>query len=401
MKPLAIIALDPGATTAFCALDLKGQVLRIFSAKELPLSAVISKVIEVCQPVIAVTDKGKVPSFVAEFSRKMGTKLIVPEEDLIREEKRELVKRYFSEEESKLFQNTHEFDCLSSALYAFRKYSPRIKKINDFILENKLEEKSSEFMVLALKEEELGFGVIKELLTKPGEEGKIIQEVIREDKITKKNFLQLFSKLSSSKKETEFLRERIKKLYQELNQVRKENLILSKKSGNVDRRVDSLFKFKEERLKLQEKEINRTTQNAEQLQQQINFLHHFIEKVPRYQLVKRLNYLGLKEIEEKSIVLKINEGDFILLKDPNVYSEQVIEKLVNRNITLCSLEKLSKFLKGKFATVALSPADIINSTEYFVLVKREVLQEKLAEKDIINEVVKEYREGRKSTKTFI
>ncbi|MFH0701241.1 MAG: DUF460 domain-containing protein [Candidatus Woesearchaeota archaeon] len=395
MKPLAIIALDPGATTAFCALDLNGQVLRIYSAKELPLSVVISKVIEVCQPIISVTDKGKTPSFVAEFSRKMGTKLILPEEDLTREEKRELVKLYFSEEEGKLFKNTHEFDCLSSSLYAYKKMFNRIKKINDFIVENKLEEKGSEFMILALKEEELGFQVIKEILLKPNEENKIIQEVIREDKITKKNFLQLFSKLNSSKKENEVLRERIRRLYQELNQLRKENLILSKKSGNVERRVDSLFKFKEERLKLQEKKIGRVEQNGEQLQQRIGFLHHFIEKVPHYQLVKRLNSLSLKEFEEKNKMLKIDERDFILLKDPNIYSEQVIEKLVNNDITLCSLEKMSKFLKSKFATVILSSTDIINSTEYFVLVRREVLQEKLTEKDMINEVVKEYKEARK------
>ncbi|MEK6938378.1 MAG: DUF460 domain-containing protein [Nanoarchaeota archaeon] len=395
MKPLAIIALDPGATTAFCALDLNGQVLRIFSAKELPLSVVISKVIEVCLPVITVTDKGKTPSFVAEFSRKMGTKLITPEEDLTREEKRELVKLYFSEEEGKLFQNTHEFDCLSSSLYAYKKMFNRIKKINDFITENKLEEKGSEFKILALKEEELGFQVIKEILLKPNEENKIIQEVIQEEKITKNNFLQLFSKLNSSKKENEVVRERIRRLHQELNQLRKENLILSKKSGNVERRVDSLFKFKEERLKWQEREIGKKGQSNEQLQQRIGFLHRFIEKVPRYQLVKRLDSLSLKEFEIKDKILKIDEGDFILLKDPNIYSEQVIEKIIDKNITLCSLEKISNFLKSKFATVALSATDIINSTEYFVLVKREVLQQKLAEKDIINEVVKEYQEKRK------
>lgn len=400
MKPLAIIALDPGATSAFCALDLQGQVLRIFSAKELSLSNMISRIIEVCQPVIAVTDKAKLPSLVDEFSRKLGTRLVVPEEDLTREEKRVLIKEYFSEEESELYQNTHEFDCLSTALYAYKKYLPRMKKINEFIVQNKLEEQKEEFTALAIKEPDLSFNVVKELLL-PEEENKIVREVILEERITKKNFLQSFAQLSQSKKNEELLHNKIKELYKKINERNKENSFLNKRNSNVEGRIDRLFKVKEDRLNFLEQRFKAELKRNEQLRQEINYLYHFIERVPRFQLLKKLDSLTQKEFEEKNKVLEIKEGDFLLLGDPNTYSEKIIVGLLNKNITLCSTQKISKFLKSNFATILLSLGDLVHSNQYFGLAKVELLRQKLSEKEMLQEVIKEYQESRKDRRSQV
>ena len=64
MKPLAIIGLDPGTSSAYTVLDLDGNVLHSHAAKELSLSQMITEIIQICQPIIVSTDKAKVPSFV-------------------------------------------------------------------------------------------------------------------------------------------------------------------------------------------------------------------------------------------------------------------------------------------------------------------------------------------------
>ncbi|MBI4983497.1 DUF460 domain-containing protein [Candidatus Woesearchaeota archaeon] len=402
MKPLAIIGLDPGATTAGAALDLNGRILTVFSAKELSLSEIISAFLKVCQPLITVSDKARAPSLVEEFSRKMGTKLVSPEEDLARQEKKELVKTYFpdnqADNQEKILQNAHEFDCLASTLFAYKKYSPRIKKINDFISGHHLEEKRNDFTILAIKEEDLPFQVIEGILTKPiGEsrENKIIHQVITENKITKRDFLCLYSRLSSLADTNNSFARKITQLQKELSLLRRTNQVLSRKNSDFNQRVDSLLKFKEDRLKLQSKEIEKTQEAIAELNKKISWLYNFIEKVPRYQVLKKLDTLSLTEFESKNEILRINEGDMVLVDNPYVYSEQVVEQLVKLNATIISTVNLGKFIRGKFSTVILSPEDLVMATEYFALVKREVIKGKLSEKDIITEVIRKYQEQRK------
>ena len=50
MKPLAIIGLDPGTTSAYVALGLDGNIIKTNSGKALTLAMMISQMIEVCLP---------------------------------------------------------------------------------------------------------------------------------------------------------------------------------------------------------------------------------------------------------------------------------------------------------------------------------------------------------------
>src|SRR3989338_505806 len=144
MKPLAIIGLDPGTTAAYVIVDLKGTILASSAAKELPLSQIISSIMTHCQPVIVATDKAKTPSLVEEFSRKIGAIIVAPEEDLLREEKR------LSIEEAKLLgleklKTNHEYDALAAALFAYKKYLPRLQKIERYIEQERLYEQRNAF----------------------------------------------------------------------------------------------------------------------------------------------------------------------------------------------------------------------------------------------------------------
>ncbi len=394
MKPLSIIGLDPGTTTAGAVLDLNGKVIALFSSKELPLSKIIEKVVGVSLPVVVSTDKAKVPALVEEFSRKMGTKLITPPADLLREEKRKLI----AEKEMKIAENGHEHDALAAALYAYQELLPRLQKIERFISENGLIKLKEEFTLLAMKEDELNFNLIKDILTKPTEENKAIQKVLQEEHLTKRDFMRLFDKLRTEQVKNTFLNQKIGELNHQLNKIERENKKLGKSKHNFDQRVDAMLKFKEDRIKLFDHELKQVNELVTKLNNKIVSLFGFIGRTTKFQVLKKLDSLSKEEFEKKNDVLNIQDNDVLLVIDTSVFSEQVISKLKSKEVIIVSMQKLGKFIMAQFPTVKLLAEDILEENEYFALAELKVLQERLSRGDVLGKVVEEYREERKREK---
>jgi predicted RNase H-like nuclease (RuvC/YqgF family) len=394
MKPLSIIGLDPGTTTACAVLDLTGKVINLFSSKELPLSKIIEKVVMVSLPVITSTDKAKVPALVEEFSRKMGTKLVTPPTDLLREEKRKLI----AEKEMKIAENGHEHDALAAALYAYQELLPRLQKIERFILENGLSKLKSEFTLLAMREDELNFNLIKDILTKPTEENKAIQKVLQEEQLTKRDFMRLFDKLKTEQTKNKFLVQNIGELNHRLNKIERENKKLGKSKNNFDQRVDTLLMFKEARIKQFDHELKQVNELVTKLNNKVMNLFGFIGNSTKFQVLKKLDSLSKEEFERKNDILAINDKDILLVADTSVFSEQIISKLKNKDVVIVSTQKLGKFITDKFPTAKLSAEEIVEENEYFALVALAVIQEKLSRGDVLGKVVEEYREERKREK---
>lgn len=392
-KPLSIIGLDPGTTTAAVILGLDGKMLLAFSGKELSLSEVITRAVEVSLPVFAATDKSKVPSFVDEFSRKTGAKLCFPEEDLAKEEKRNLVQEFIHEDTTR---NTHEFDSLAAALYAYKKLLPRLNKIANYLSLTQLHDKGGEFTLIALREPQLNFNDIKAMLTKPTEEHKILHKVIAEQKINKSDFLRLYQQFNDKIAENNMLQNKLNSKIQESNNLKHLASSLGKRKDSFNQRIDSLLKFKEDRLKLQEKELQRSHKIVSELNEHILQLYQFISLVPKYQLLKKLDSLSAREFELKQKILNLSEGDVLLVKDANQYSEQAVEKLVKLNAVIVSVSGINKLVKSKLATSIILPQDVILDTEYFVLISPERINLISIKKEEIDLLIKEYRETRKT-----
>ena len=56
MKPLLIVGIDPGVTVGYALLDINGNVIKLYSSKELDLDKLISKIIEIMK------EKEKLPT---------------------------------------------------------------------------------------------------------------------------------------------------------------------------------------------------------------------------------------------------------------------------------------------------------------------------------------------------
>ncbi|MBI2668313.1 DUF460 domain-containing protein [Candidatus Woesearchaeota archaeon] len=387
MKPLAVIGIDPGTTAAFAAIDLQGKIISLASGKEFTLAKMLAAVFEVCQPVIAATDKKKIPSFVEEFSRKSGARLIVPEEDLLWEEKRMLMRTYYPDYK---YQNHHQSDCLAAAAYAYKKLLPALTKMNVFIAKHHLEELQEKFTRLALREE-LHFASIKDILTRPTPENKIIEKVVDEHKIIQKDFMRLYQSFSASKQESKLLHTELEERERECSSLASVNQRLQQQARNVNQRIDTLLKFKEQRLQLQTQEIAGKQKQIDHLFEQLNELYAFITHVPRFLLIKKLNTLGQKEFEGKNKILRFQENDILFVSDPSIYSLHVLQELQQKNITLICRQKGCPDIRSHCITVQLDDPFILD-TEYFALLDRESLQ--INRNDFIGQLLSEYRGDR-------
>ncbi|MBS3123194.1 DUF460 domain-containing protein [Candidatus Woesearchaeota archaeon] len=395
--PLAIVGLDPGTTTAYVLLGLKKEIVHSFSGKELGLNKVISQIIDHSRPLIVGTDKAKTPSFVEEFSRKTGAVIISPPEDLGREEKRlmlvEMGYTSFNGDE-------HEKDCLAAALYAYRKIATKLEKIDAFIKDNNLEAKRREFTKIALKEN-LSFQPIKEILTK-GDRGdkneesfKIVKEAILENKFTKKDHLVLFKKIRDLQSDNYRLNSKLKELEKQFKPLEKNNVLLAKKSNNFNQKVDSLFLFKEQRLKQRTLEVEQKTQEIVKLKDEILRLNQQIGQNNAYILIKKLEDLGTAEFEKSDKNFGIKAGDILWINNPEIHSLFVLEELKGKNIRLISEKKFPAVLKNKFQTANLVKVEMVDESKLYLWADSTKLEEKFKqESDIVDKVVQDYKKQR-------
>ncbi|MBI2151687.1 DUF460 domain-containing protein [Candidatus Woesearchaeota archaeon] len=395
--PLAIVGLDPGTTTAYVLLGLNKEVVHSFSGKELGLNKVISQIIDNSRPVIVGTDKAKVPSFVEEFSRKTGAIVVSPTQDLGREEKRlmllEMGFNSFNGDE-------HEKDCLAAALYAYRRIATKLEKIEVFIKENNLEVKRREFSEIALKEN-LSFQTIKEMLTK-GDRGdkneesfKIVKEAILNNKFTQKDHLVLLKKISNLHSENYCLTSKIKELEKQLKPLYKNNERLAKKSQNFNQKVDSLFLFKEQRLKQRTLEVEQKTEEIAKLKEEILKLNKQISQNNKLSLIKKIDNLGTTEFEKSDKSLGINAGDVLWINNPDIHSPLILGCLKGRSIRLISERKFPTILKNSFQTANLVKAEMVDESKLYYWADSVKLEDKFKlENDIVEKVVENYKKER-------
>jgi len=396
LKP-AIIGIDPGITSAYCVLSLDGEIIQTNSGKELTLSDMIKEIIAVCKPVIIGTDKARLPSFVDEVARKLGAEVVVPDSDLTKEEKRNII---FQFDLKGFYDNDHQADSLAAALYAYKKYLPKLQKVQRFLQEKnngvntKIVGKENEFLLLSLQTD-MHFTKIYDILTKPASEHKIVGQVVGDNKITKKDFLHLFEKLSYFKEKNTFLDKNIEELKQQLQMLRSQNRSLQKRSASFNQKIDILFKFKEERMKYQTQEIQKQQKNAHALRKKVKSLFQFMGVIPQYQLVKKLPTLGQKEFFEINPVLSIADKDIILVENPDIYSEQILKELMDKGIIILTYKKPGKVIRFRFATALISSEDLIEENEHFALIKAELIEKKINREDVIDTIIREYKENRK------
>lgn len=108
--------------------------------------------------------------------------------------------------------------------------------------------------------------------------------------------------------------------------------------------------------------------------------------------------LGQKEYQEKKTILAFVNKDVLYVENPDIYSEQVVQELKEKGITVLSPKKAGKGIRMKVKTGIVSQNDMVDENEYFALVEPGLIEKIISTDDVIENVIEEYREKRRRGK---
>ncbi len=89
-----IVGIDPGTKTGIALIDLEGNILCLFSSKDMGLNNTIEYITSKGRPTIIASDVTPEPRFVSNVASKLGCPSFVPSEPLSVEEKNKMTKGY-------------------------------------------------------------------------------------------------------------------------------------------------------------------------------------------------------------------------------------------------------------------------------------------------------------------
>ncbi len=378
MKTPLIIGIDPGTTTGYAILGMHGNPIKIDSAKEIGLNKLIQIVMEHGLPVIAGTDKAKVPDFVNGFASKTGSKVIAPGYDLKVEEKKELTKEFS-------YDDSHQMDALASAIFALEKSKKILQKILKATDHNPEIRNAAISLVMnegvAIKN---AVSILENPTVKPKQEEKVLKQ---ESKINYSTILKKERDLI--KKDNANLRIMIQKLRQRVDSLKKKK---KKQLDNNLKKIDQLFSFKEERIKELSRKNSQLSASVSIKQETIERMERFMANLNHRHTLKRLQNLGAAEYEAKKTKLKLSKGDILLVDDINVFNNKVTEILVRDfSFVLCKT-KPSKRTKQSIGIELIHVGDLkLDEIDNFASIEKSSLDRILSNKSILTRIIEEYR----------
>lgn len=389
-KQLLVIGIDPGTTVGYAAIDFEGDVVKIHSEKNLDLGLLISELIKLGKPLIIASDKEYNPDFVGRLAVKLGARVISPDYDLKVDEKREMVKGVKT-------KNQHEVDALASAFFALKKIGSLLKKINIFVEHYKKEDIKQQLIEFVVGKG-LSIRDAVELIEEPEkEEVKIIKEVVEEKKLTEKDFLMLYKKFKEAKKDISLLKKQNLKLRDEMKALRRDYEYMFKQMSRsqLDKKMQSLLDFKERRIRFFDNQLKKKQEEIKSMQNEITTLLYFLSNLNSNVLLKKLDNLGLKEFEKKKGFLNIKDGDILLVKDPDIISERVVDEIKDKVNSIFYKKPISRKIESKLPFVFINANDVnIEENEYFGILNKEEFEKVKNKKTLFDKIVEDYKKER-------
>ena len=372
-KPI-IVGIDPGTTTAYAVLDTGGNLIEADSSRNMGLAELISRTARLGKVIIAGTDKRKVPELVYKYAASMGAKIINPDQDISVAEKKSMAKDF-------PMRNEHENDALASALAAFSGIRHVVEKINRMDYDDK--ELLKELVIkkgMSIK------GAMEYLKPKMEEECNEMRES------SPVNTEKLMSRLRAYEREIYFLRKYISKLKSEKFPKQKQS-----RTPISNERVGSLFRFKEERIKSYSNMLKEKDFQISALKQQIMDVGNVIMDSKNYCILKKIRNLGYLEYEHKKITLKIEDGDILLVDDPNIISRRTLEEIKDKISKIVCEKPMSRKTEEILGAAVISAEKLqIHDFGQFAAVKKEALDREIDKKSVFRKIIISYKKEKEA-----
>lgn len=378
-----IVGLDPGITVGIAALDLNGEILALYSERNMAVSDIVRFISEVGHPIIVATDVNPAPGLVEKISRSFKAMLFVPRESLKVEEKNELLKNLGISVE-----DDHQRDALAAAYKAYLRLKPKLDHVEAKLREMGITKKGEEIKALVIQGYNLGEAILK---VKEKEKSKEIKTA----EVTE-----------TSVDVTPYI-EKIKELENTINLLEKENQELRaviEEQRKIIEGLENRLAAYDERIRekiIREKEMEIREKRIEYLEKELREARLIIEKLSKdLVLTKRMHLLELKgtavplkvienltwkEIEELERSAGIKKEDVLYVVNPSGAGKSIAEHLAEKRIkALISAKTLPNLvyetLKENKIPVLYEDEIEVKRVDDFAIVDRKELEGAIEEK---------------------
>lgn len=375
---LLIVGIDPGTTTGYAVLDIEGHLIYLDSSKQLNLNVLISNAINLGKVVLVGTDKSKIPGLVKEFATKLGAKVANPSEDIKVLDKKSMISGF-------IVQDVHQGDALASALFAYKSAKPLLDRIDIFADENKksgIKNLIKELVILNRISIRSSVGIIE----KKDEESKIIEKAVVQKEFSESDFLRLYGKLKAYESELKLVKNYNNFLKNRIASLEKKELKEPKNNSK------SVADFREKRITHLGNYAESRDEEIEQLKIIIRKLNLAISNIKNFCILKKLDNLGISEFNFKNKVLNIQKNDILLVDDPNILSNNLVDMLKNRVFIIVNKKPVSRKIETNLPFIFMSAKNLrIDEDRYFGFVEKKKFE---MEKDKVNwaaKIINDYK----------
>jgi predicted RNase H-like nuclease (RuvC/YqgF family) len=132
-RPLLIAGIDVGHHTSIVLLDISGKIVNITTFVNPQNSEVLEYMIKNGNVLVVSTDRSKPPSQMKKIVASISAKMILPSKNMTKKKKRLIIEAFLKKGGllPKKRLNDHEKSALASAIFAYRKFVPSFKKLED------------------------------------------------------------------------------------------------------------------------------------------------------------------------------------------------------------------------------------------------------------------------------
>ncbi len=378
-RKLLIVGIDPGTTAGFAVLDIEGNLIYLDSSKQLNLNILISNSVSHGKVILVGTDKAKIPNLVREFSAKLGARVVNPSEDLKVIDKKSMASEFSVQDE-------HQADALASALFAYKSAKPLLDKIDIFVSENKKEAIKNLIKELVISKR-ISIKSAVSIIEKKDDNSKIIEKVVVQKELNENDFLRLYSQVKAYESEIKLIKNYNNSLRNKLTGLEKNPIIKARK--NISRAIDD---FREKRLKNLGNSVKNKDTEIEHLKMIIRNLNSAISNIKNLYVLKKLDSLGINEFNFKNKILNVQKNDFLLVDDPNIVSDSLVELLKNNVLIIVYRKQVSKKIESSLPFIFVSSKNLkFDEDKYFGFVEKRQFD---MEKDRIGwaaKIISDYR----------
>jgi hypothetical protein len=326
-RKYVIVGVDPGTTTGLALLDLKGDLIKLHSSRNISISGVIEMIVKYGRPLIVATDVSPIPGTVEKIRRTFNALPGEPGESLTAVDKINLAKPYG-------YSNDHERDALAAAAHVIRRYKNKFDQIRKKI---PIPVDPDESIALVMRGDTIDRAIAK--LTE--------HETFPEEKVDKKISHQSDERINQFSRTIKCQQETIDnlKIYQQelKSRIKQKDDIIANRNEKIQylkskdykqMRRDKEIKFRENKIRQLQKTIKEKNRKVTALSEHIDKLKQVrnLEISGRTVPIKIVSSFTREAVISLQEKYGINQGDVLFFKNASGGGPAVVDLMFQYGI---------------------------------------------------------------------